>query len=98
MEHFDLECYVTTEGREMLRLMLQEHFDLGALRERRLEEVRDAADIAYRSVERDHERPLATVVGPISIGRLAYRHRVPREPLSRRRGREPSRRGALPRD
>ena len=75
LEHFDLECYVTTEGREMLRLMLQEHFDLGALRERRLEEVRDAADIAYRSVERDHERPLATVVGPISIGRLAYRHR-----------------------
>ncbi len=75
LEHFDLECYVTTEGREMLRLMLQEHFELGALRERRLEEVRDADDVAYRSVERDHGRPLASVVGALSIGRLAYRHR-----------------------
>lgn len=75
LEHFDLECYVTTEGREMLRLMLQEHFDLGALRERRVEEVRDAAGVAYRSVEVDHQRPLATVVGTVSVGRLAYRHR-----------------------
>ena len=75
LEHFDLERYVTTEGREMLRLMLQDHFDLGAVRERRLDEVRDAADAAFRTVERDHERPLATVVGTVSIGRLAYRHR-----------------------
>jgi hypothetical protein len=75
LEHFDLECYVTTEGREMLRLILQEHFDLGALREERLEEVRDGAGVAYRTVERDHQRPLATVVGTVSVGRLAYRHR-----------------------
>jgi hypothetical protein len=44
------------------------------MREVRLE-VLDASGVAYRAVERDHERPRATIVGTITTGRLAYRHR-----------------------
>jgi hypothetical protein len=45
------------------------------LREVRLEEVTSAGGVAYRAVEHHHERPLATVVGTITTGRVAYRHR-----------------------
>jgi hypothetical protein len=41
----------------------------------RLEKVAIAGGVAYRSVERGHERSLATIVGTITTGRLAYRHR-----------------------
>ncbi len=75
LEHSQLEGYIRTEGFELLRLLLQEHFDLRALREERLEEVADAKGAAYGAVERGHERPLTTVVGTVTVGRLAYRHR-----------------------
>ena len=35
----------------------------------------DAKGVPHRAVERGHERPLATIVGTVSVGRLAYRHR-----------------------
>lgn len=75
LEHSQLEQYIKTEGFELLRLFLQDHFDLREVREVRLEEVIDADAVAYRAVERDHERSLATIVGTITTGRLAYRHR-----------------------
>lgn len=36
MEHFELEEYIKTEGFELLRLFLQDHFDVRAFREERL--------------------------------------------------------------
>ncbi len=75
LEHFELETYVRTEGFELLRLLLQDHFDLRALSEARLEEVSGASGLAHRAVERDHERPLATIVGTVRVGRMAYRCR-----------------------
>lgn len=59
----------------MLRLLLQDHFDLRAAREVRLEEVVAADGLAQRNVEADHERPLATVIGTVRVGRFAYRRR-----------------------
>ncbi len=35
LEHFELETYIKTEGFELLRLLLQDHFDLRALSETR---------------------------------------------------------------
>jgi hypothetical protein len=75
LEHFDLEQYIKTDGFELLRLLLQDHFDLRALREPRLEGVADCDGVRHRAVEPGHERPVATIVGTITTGRLAYRHR-----------------------
>jgi len=75
LEHSELEHYIRTEGSELLRLLLQGHFDLRALRQERLKEVAGAGGTRHGSVERGHVRPLATVVGPVTVGRFAYRHR-----------------------
>jgi hypothetical protein len=75
LEHFELEEYLRTEGFELLRLLLQDHFDVRELREVHLEEVRGAGGVAHRAVEAHHQRRLATIVGTITTGRLAYRHR-----------------------
>lgn len=63
------------EGFELLRLLVQDHLDLRALNEARLEQVVDGEGRPHRAVEHGHERPLATVFGTVSIGRLAYRRR-----------------------
>jgi hypothetical protein len=57
----------------LLRQLYQDHLDLRAARERRLAEVTDAAGLAHRIVEADHERTLATVFGSVRVRRLAYR-------------------------
>jgi hypothetical protein len=75
LEHFELEEYIKTEGFELLRLLLQDHFDLREAREARLEGVVDHSGAGHGAVERGHERPLATIVGTVTVGRLAYRHR-----------------------
>jgi hypothetical protein len=75
LEHFELEQYIKTEGFELLRLLLQNHFDLREMREVRLEEVTSAGGVAHRAVEAHHQRRLATIVGTIIVGRLAYRRR-----------------------
>ena len=75
LQHFELEDYIRAEGFELLRLLMQDHFDLRAVREVRLEEVAGAGGVAHRAAERDHERPLATIVGTVTVRRTAYRHR-----------------------
>lgn len=75
LEHSELEAYIHTEGFELLRLLLQDHFDLRAAQEERLAEVVDAGGVAHGAVEVGHQRPLATIVGTVVVGRSAYRHR-----------------------
>ena len=75
LQHAELESYIRTEGFELLRLMLQDHFDLRQLREVRLEQVTGEDGISRGAVEPGHERPLGTIVGEVTVGRLAYRHR-----------------------
>ena len=72
--HGELEDLLDRRGRELLRRMLQGHFDLRALREERVDVV-DAGGARHGTVETGHRRPLTTVVGTVSVERLAYRHR-----------------------
>jgi len=62
-------------GRELLGQMLQGQLDLLALRDERIEKVVDADGVGHGAVEAGHVRPLVTIFSPVSVTRLAYRHR-----------------------
>ncbi len=74
-EHGELESRLQTEGRALVRCLFQDHLDLRAGRERRAGRVADAAGVERRAVERDHQRPLASMFGQVTVSRLAYRAR-----------------------
>ena len=64
-----------TDGFELLRQLFQDHLDLRAEHEERLEEVSGDDRIPRGSVEANHERPLVTIFGEVRVRRLAYRHK-----------------------
>ena len=64
----------SSRGRDLLRRLLQDHLELRAAREQRVE-VRSASGAIHGSVEAGHTRQLATVFGTVSVERMAYRHR-----------------------
>jgi hypothetical protein len=74
LEHAALEMRLADESREVFRQLLQDHCDLRALQEQRLEAVVDVDQVARTRVETSH-RALATVFGPVEVERLAYRAR-----------------------
>lgn len=74
-DHAELERRLEVDGRELLRQLLQDHLDLRAHREIRLDGVVDAAGVDRGAVEAGHERTLATVFGQVTVRRLAYRRR-----------------------
>ncbi len=74
LSHAELEDDLDRRGRELLRRLLQDHLDLRAAREERVD-VTAADGVAHGSVEAGHTRALATVFGAVSVERLAYRHR-----------------------
>ncbi len=74
-EHAELERRLASDGQELLRLLLQDHLDLRAAREQRLDAVSDEHGTVRRAVERDHQRQLASVFGEVRVTRLAYRQR-----------------------
>jgi hypothetical protein len=77
--HDQLEEHLETGGRELLRLLLQDHLDLRALREQhavttgRIGPVIDADGIGHRKVEPGHVRHLTTVFGTVRVTRCAWR-------------------------
>ena len=73
LTHDELETRLATCGRDLLRRLFQDHLDLRAWRERRAGAVIDAAGVAHEAIERDHHRGLQTIVGAVSVTRLAYR-------------------------
>ena len=73
LTHDELETRLATCGRDLLRQLFQDHLDLRAWRERRAGAVIDAAGVAHEAIERDHHRGLQTIVGAVSVTRLAYR-------------------------
>jgi hypothetical protein len=75
LEHGELEERLQSQGRELLRLLYQDHLDLRAVRERRLEAVIDADGVGRAWVEAGHGRTLTTVFGEVRVERLAYRRR-----------------------
>jgi hypothetical protein len=75
LEHAELEARLQTVGRELLCCLFQDHLDLRSSREQRLDGVADGDGVKRRAVERDHQRPLASVFGEVTVNRLAYRQR-----------------------
>lgn len=75
LSHAELEERLATDGRELLRLLYQDHLDLRAQREPRLDKVIDADGVDRPSVEAGHARALTTIFGEVTVARLAYRRR-----------------------
>jgi hypothetical protein len=77
--HDQLEDHLQTNGREVLRLLFQDHLDLRALREQhavaqgRTDPVIDADGASHRKVETGHVRHLTTVFGTVQVTRCAWR-------------------------
>lgn len=75
LSHVELEQRLNVDGAELLRQLFQDHLDLRAGRERRLEAVAGAGGSRQGAVETGHVRPLQTVFGTVTVSRLAYRRR-----------------------
>lgn len=73
LTHAELEDRLDTEGRELLRLLFQDHLDLRSHREEPLDDVVGADGVVRRYNEAGHARPLETVFGPVTVTRRAYR-------------------------
>ena len=71
--HAALEERLEERGREMLRLLLQDHLDLRAVAEQRRPQVAGCDGIIRTRAEAGHARALSTVFGPVTVSRIAYR-------------------------
>jgi hypothetical protein len=69
----ELEDYLTTDGRELNRLLMQDQLDARARREQRAVQVTGADQVVRRRAEKDRRRLLATTVGRVEVTRIAYR-------------------------
>lgn len=73
LTHAELEARLQVDGRELLRRLLQDHLDLRAEREVRLEDVVGSDGVRRGNVESGHTRGLRTVFGEVRVTRKAYR-------------------------
>jgi hypothetical protein len=73
LEHGELEEQLGAQARELTRLLYQDHLDLRAAREERLEAVAGADGVTRTRSETGHQRALATVFGEVAVTRIAYR-------------------------
>lgn len=73
LTHVELEEQLSERGRELQRQMMQDHFDLRAVRERRLPAVVGCDGVVRTQAEAGRRRVLATVFGPVTVQRIAYR-------------------------
>jgi len=80
LRHEQLEEELTARGRELQRLLLQDHLDLRAAREQRHHDVTPGDQVARTRAEAGHGRALASVHGPVTVTRIAYRAPVPGVP------------------
>jgi hypothetical protein len=81
--HDQLEGHLDVQGREVLRLLYQDHLDLRALREQhavgqavahgQVVAIIDAEGVGHRKVEQGHRRHLQTVFGMVGVTRCAWR-------------------------
>jgi hypothetical protein len=73
LDHAGLEEQIAARVREVQRLLLQEHLDLRAAREQRLDEVTGPDGLPRTRAERGPSRLLATTLGQVRVTRIAYR-------------------------
>jgi hypothetical protein len=71
--HAALEEELAARGREVQRLLLQDHLDARAAREQRREQVTGPDGIARTRAEKGHALVLASVFGEVTVSRIAYR-------------------------
>jgi hypothetical protein len=77
--HDQLEQQLERNGRELLRLLFQDHLNLRALREQhavaqgRIGPILDVHGNVHRKVEPGHLRHLTTVFGTVQVQRCAWR-------------------------
>ena len=75
MTHSEVESLVESEGREVLRRLLQDHLDLRADADARASARVPAvagADAVIRTHRREQERPLLTLLGEVTVTRTGY--------------------------
>lgn len=70
LDHGELERLIETDGREILRLLYQDHLDLRAERERVAAKPVRGADGAVRTEVRGTTRQLGTLFGDVGVQRL----------------------------
>lgn len=75
LDHGSLEAWLEVSSRELFRRLFQDHLDLRAQREARVEGVVDSGGTSRDSIEVGHHRALCTVFGEVSVRRFAYRQR-----------------------
>src|SRR5436309_4925627 len=72
--HSEIEAYLETDGRELLRLLLQDHLDHQG--SGRVGNAVCGSDGVVRSHKRDHmETGYKSVFGPVRVARTGYSHR-----------------------
>jgi len=74
-DHGEREKVIGEAGRELQRQLLEATLTIDGAREERVSHVTSAAGIRHGSVEKGHDRGLASVFGPVRATRLAYRNR-----------------------
>ena len=76
LTHAELERLLSTDGREILRLMFQDHLDLRGAHEQAAPHVSVVGDDGVpRSHHRDATRQLRTLVGDVIVPRIGYGER-----------------------
>src|SRR5579862_6699676 len=73
LDHAAVEEELSARGREVQRLLLQDHLDARAAAEPRLAQVSGPDGVTRTRAERGHARSLASVFGPVRVTRIAYR-------------------------
>jgi hypothetical protein len=73
--HAAVEEELSARGREIQRLLFQDHLDARAAAELRLVRVAGPDQVVRTRAERGHGRQLASVFGPVVVSRIAYRAR-----------------------
>jgi hypothetical protein len=75
LSHGELEERLLVNARELYRQLFDDHLELRAVKEERIDGVVGADGVRRGSVEAFHERPLATVFGSVRVRRIGYRAR-----------------------
>ena len=73
LDHGAIEEELSARGRELLRVLFQDHLNARAAAEPRLAQVSGPDGVTRTRAERGHARQLASVFGPVTVTRIAYR-------------------------
>ncbi len=73
LDHAAVEEQLAARGREIQRLMFQDYLDALAAAEPRLAQAGGPDGVVRRRAELGHARQLASVSGPVTVSRIAYR-------------------------